>query len=348
MIKKVKTIKTVESTEIIETYETTEAETTECETIESETTETVSSTEPICKIQKGEPFKSVKVTETAKAVPLSEMDAITRSKRRCIRKATERDRDALMLFYSLVYGGNEAEATEYVNLVCDFGRTYVYDIGTEFAFIVSALTIFDTKNGWKYAAFGGTIIPLRHRGLFSDLLDHVKSKEIEPDGNVRIIFSAPTERNRLYLKKRGFTFEAYALECYPTGITKKKTKLLPATFAGCTCWFLREDALGSDGVHDEVFNKRFNIYFMRGGHIARFKEGYIAFTPHEEMERAYVIDECALSTESFLALPFRFERCILPMDRKTELEKAKISFEVICNAVATFPIEDININRILN
>ncbi len=263
------------------------------------------------------------------------------------RRACNSDRHALIKFYSAVFGDTENVAEAYANIALYAGVTYVFDISNSTAVIVSALTVIPTINGEKYAVFGATLPSLRGRGIFSDLLRYVIIQEQEKNGESKLIFLSPTEKNRVYLKKRGFVHESYALECFLKGNIRKKAKLIRGVYGGSTYHFLRCKHLGDDGLSESAFSLIYSYYLAKGNYLSITGDGYIAFSQNEEEKGKYIIDECSLTVKSLLSLPPAFEKCYLPIQSESEIIKSGIIYNLTCTAVANFQISNRYINGLL-
>jgi hypothetical protein len=261
-----------------------------------------------------------------------------------IRLAVESDRYALTAFYSSVFGDTENVSSAYADIALSSGRTYVFDVSKTETFIASALTIIPTEFEEKYIAFGGTIPPLRNRGIFTELLSAAIDSEREKDGVDKLIFLNPSIKNRHFLQKQGFTHEAFALECFINGNTQKNPKFIRGVYGGSTYHFLRCKHLGEDGLSETAFSNIYSYYLSKGNQIAIMGDGYIAFSPFEDEKGKYIIDECALTVDSILKLPPAFEKCLIPIQKEAEIKKLGITYNVKCTAVANFEINGRYIN----
>lgn len=263
-----------------------------------------------------------------------------------VRLAVESDRYALSTFYSSVFGDTENVSSAYTNIALSAGRTYIFDASKTETFIVSALTIIPTERGEKYIAFGGTIPPLRNKGIFTELFNTVIKSEKERDGIDKLIFLGPSNKNRSLLQKHGFSHEAVALECFLVGNTRKNPKFIRGVYGGSTYHFLRCKHLGEDGLSETAFSHIYSYYLSKGNQIAIIGDGYIAFSPCEDEKGKYIIDECALTVDSLLKLPPAFEKCILPIQKEAEVKKLGITYNIKCTAVANFNISNRYINEL--
>lgn len=258
-----------------------------------------------------------------------------------IRPANENDALALERFYLETFGFPKAAAGVYVKFAIFESKTYVYDASIKGSpFIVSALTVLTAENGEHYGAFGGTLPSLRGLGLFSRILSFVRETVCKKRG---MIFLHPSERFKSFLQKRGFVYEALALNCRIEGEKRKPLKLLNGYCGGTTYHFLRETALGSNGLSCKTNSLICEHYLSMGNMISRAAEGYVAFSP-EKTKGKYFIDECALSAESIFKLPEAFVGCLLPLEYKEALEKANVNFVTKVTAVADFNVDGRYIN----
>lgn len=258
-----------------------------------------------------------------------------------IRPANENDALALERFYLEAFELPQAAVEVYVKLAIFEGKTYVYDAAkSNSPFIVSALTVLTAENGEHYGAFGGTLPSLRGLGLFSRILSFVRETVCIKSG---MIFLNPSERFKSFLQKRGFVYEALALNCRIEGEKRKPLKLFNGYCGSATYHFLRGTALGSNGLSCKTNSLICEHYISIGNMISRAAEGYVAFSSAKTKGK-YFIDEGALSVESFLKLPEAFIGCILPLEHKEALEKANVHFVTKVTAVADFNVDGRYIN----
>ncbi len=296
------------------------------------------------------------------------------------RIANKNDEKALCAFHEAVFSKNESSLEAYLNLALKFGRTYVLDISEREPFILSALTIIPTSNGEKYLVFGGTVPPLRKRGLFSELLSFVEETEKRYFGGFNAIYIPNSPTSLSFMKKRGFSYEALGLECVLKGKNKNKHDFRKGIYAGADYKLCKDVNLEDSGISVKAFSELYKYFSSKGGIFGQFGDGYIAFVPTDltktksffkpdssyslkGFERSktdnsdslrgfenlkdensqkgkFIIYECAVSVKELQKLPSAFQCCVLPIWKKDELKKEKIQFETVLTAVSNFPLNN--------
>jgi len=195
------------------------------------------------------------------------------------RIANKNDEKALCVFHEAVFSKNESSLEAYLNLALKFGRTYVLDISEREPFILSALTIIPTSKGEKYLVFGGTVPPLRKRGLFSELLSFVEETEKRYLGGFNAIYIPNSPASLSFMKKRGFSYEALGLECVLKGKNKNKHDFRKGIYAGADYKLCKDVALEETGIYVKAFSELYKYFSSKGGIFGQFGDGYIAFVP---------------------------------------------------------------------
>ncbi len=271
-------------------------------------------------------------------------------------------------FHKAVFSDDEASAEIYAEFALAHSRTYILDISEGETFIASALTVVPASNGEKYLMLGGTIKPLRNKGLFSELLLKVEETEKRDFGGFLGIFIPSNVKTFLFMKNRGFSYEAFGLECSLKGNNKSKRDFINGSFAGADYILCRSVHLEDCGISVEAFSSLYKYFASRGGVFGKSKDGYVAFVSAEDKtnengeklsfktadksEKAsdskgnFIVYECALSVNELLKLPSAFKKCVLPSWKKEELERANIPFERVITALTNFQTENRFINGI--
>ncbi len=195
------------------------------------------------------------------------------------RIANKNDEKALCAFHEAVFSKNKSSLEAYLNLALNFGRTYVLDISEREPFILSALTIIPTSKGEKYLVFGGTVPPLRKRGLFSELLSFVEETEKRYLGGFNAIYIPNSLTSLSFMKKRGFSYEALGLECVLKGKNKNKHDFQKGIYAGADYKLCKDVNLEDSGISVKAFSELYKYFSSKGGIFGQFGDGYIAFAP---------------------------------------------------------------------